>query len=191
MKKVFLFLFLFSINTLYSQKKSNFLNNLSIELGLNWIDNSGQRDPLYLFEDYENSSFNFPFKLELNYSLGKSIVLFTTATTNEFSTGQIIDSRTSSRLSSYTYLSIDFGLKHVVLLSKNLSAFSQVGLGLFHVETLGKSANIGAGFSISITELIGVVFTSNSKFKIDSAEDFGLSNHFQYSIGIRYSLSKN
>ena len=52
-----------------SQKRSKFLNKLSIEYGLNWVDSSGNQDPLTIFKDNSDIAFNLPFKLEIDYLL--------------------------------------------------------------------------------------------------------------------------
>ena len=179
---------------LHAQRRPDFLDKLYIELGLNWIDNSGKQDPFYILEDYGNTSFSYPLRGELNYSLSESLFIYASGSTNKFRKGQRIDSSISK--SSPIFISADFGIKNVFSLTNSLSIFSQFGLGLFDVQTLNKppnittSANIGAGFFVNIMEPFDLVFTANSRIKLGSSETYGLSNHFQYSLGVRYSFKK-
>lgn len=168
------------------QKKSNFLNNISVEYGLNWVDSSGNLDPLTIFKDYSNIAFTLPFKLELDYLLNNTFELYLAGSSNKFLSNQIIDER-NSRI-SYTYLSIDFGVKHAVfeidILTTSVVGFAKVGLGVFKVESIGPSANIGAGGIIRINENTDVVISSQAKFAIDN--EYLNSNHFQYFLGLKY-----
>ena len=84
-KKTFLLLsFVALSNTTCSQNNSNFLNNFSIEYGLNWMDNSGNQDPLTIFKDYSNIAFNLPFTLEVDYFLSDTFELYLSGSSNKF-----------------------------------------------------------------------------------------------------------
>jgi hypothetical protein len=65
--------------------------------------------------------------------------------------------------------------------------FAKVGLGVFKVESLGFSANIGAGGIIRLTEKTDFVISSVAKFALE--HDYINSNHFQYFIGLKYRFS--
>lgn len=96
--------FVLSYNS-YSQKNSKFLNNISIQFGLNWVDNSGNQDPLTIFKDYSDIAFNLPFKLEIDYLLNNTFELFLSGISNKFLDNQKLDFLDSNK--SYTYFSID------------------------------------------------------------------------------------
>jgi len=185
---------LFYFCELHSQRRPEFLDKLYIELGLNWIDNSGKQDPFYILEDYGNTSFSYPLRGELNYSLSESLFIYASGSTNKFRKGQLIDGTIAK--SGPIFISADFGVKNVISLTNSLSIFGQLGLGLFDVQSLANppnittSVNIGAGFFVSIMEPFDLVFTTNSRIKLGNTEAFGLTNHFQYSLGVRYSFKK-
>lgn len=169
-----------------SQKRSKFLNNLSIECGLNWVDSSGNQDPLTIFKDYSDIAFNLPFKLEIDYLLTNTFELYLSGSSNEFLSDQVIDYRTSDE--THDYLSIDFGVKHAVfevdVLTTSVVGFANVGFGVFKVESLVFSANIGAGGIIRLTENIDFVISSVAKFGVEN--EYLNSNHFQYFVGLKY-----
>jgi hypothetical protein len=185
---------LFYFCELHSQRRPEFLDKLYIELGLNWIDNSGKQDPFYILEDYGNTSFSYPLRGELNYSLSESLFIYASGSTNKFRKGQLIDGTIAK--SGPIFISADFGVKNVISLTNSLSIFGQLGLGLFDVQSLANppnittSVNIGAGFFVTIMEPFDLVFTTNSRIKFGKNEAFGLTNHFQYSLGVRYSFKK-
>lgn len=179
---------------LHSQRRPDFLDKLYIELGLNWIDNSGKQDPFYILEDYGNTSFSYPLRGELNYSLSETLFIYASGSTNKFRKGQRIDGTIAK--SGPIFISADFGVKNVISLTNSLSIFGQLGLGLFDVQSLANppnittSVNIGAGFFVTIMEPFDLVLTTNSRIKLGNTEAFGLTNHFQYSLGVRYSFKK-
>jgi len=172
-----------------SQRKSKFLNNISIEFGLNWVDSSGNQDPLTIFKDYSVIAFNLPIKIELDYFVSDSFELYLAGTTNKFLENQRIDNRGLDR--SYTYLSVDFGAKYTVfeidVFTRSISGFAHAGAGVFRVESLGASANVGLGGVLQLSENIDFVISSVAKFAID--HEYINSNHFQYSIGLKYRFS--
>ena len=172
-----------------SQRKSKFLNNLSIEFGVNWVDNSGNEDPLTIFKDYSDIAFNLPIKIELDYFVSDSFELYLAGTTNKFLKNQRIDSRDLDR--SYTYISIDFGAKYAVfdidVFTSRVVGFAHAGIGVFKVESLGTSGNVGLGGVIELSENIDFVISSVAKFAIE--HEYLNSNHFQYSIGLKYRFS--
>ena len=172
----------------YSQKNSNFLNNISIQFGLNWVDNSGNQDPLTIFKDYSDIAFNLPFKLEIDYLLNNTFELFLSGISNKFLDNQKLDFLDSNR--SYTYFSIDFGVKHAVIdvdvFNTSIVGFAEVGMGMFKVESLGFSANIGAGGVLHLTDKMDLVISSVAKFAIE--HEYPNSNHFLYFIGLKYSF---
>jgi len=96
-KTILLVSFVVLSYNLYSQTKSKFLNNLSIEFGVNWVDNSGNQDPLTIFKDYSDIAFNLPIKIELDYFVSDSFELYLAGTTNKFLKNQRIDSRDLDR----------------------------------------------------------------------------------------------
>jgi len=169
-----------------SQKRSKFLDNLSFEFGLNWVDSSGNQDPLTIFKDYSNIAFNLPFKLEIDYFLNDTFELYLSGSSNKFLSNQVIDYRTSGE--TYQYLSIDFGVKHAVfevdVLTTSVIGFANVGFGVFKVESLGFSANVGAGGIIGLTENLDLVISSVGKFAVEN--EYLNSNHFQYFLGLKY-----
>lgn len=189
-KKTFLLLSFVALSyTTCSQNNSNFLNNFSIEYGLNWMDNSGNQDPLTIFKDYSNIAFNLPFTLEVDYFLSDTFELYLSGSSNKFLENQKIDVVNSNR--TYNYFSIDFGVKHAVfdvdLYSTSVVGFTKVGMGVFKFESLGFSANIGAGGIIRLTEKMDFVISSVAKFALE--HEYLNSNHFQYFIGLKYRFS--
>jgi hypothetical protein len=189
-KKTFLLLSFVALSyTTCSQNNSNFLNNFSIEYGLNWMDNSGNQDPLTIFKDYSNIAFNLPFTLEVDYFLSDTFELYLSGSSNKFLENQKIDVVNSNR--TYNYFSIDFGVKHAVFdvdfYSTSVVSFTKVGMGVFKFESLGFSANIGAGGIIRLTEKMDFVISSVAKFALE--HEYLNSNHFQYFIGLKYRFS--
>ena len=189
-KKTFLLLSFVALSyTTCSQNNSNFLSNFSIEYGLNWMDNSGNQDPLTIFKDYSNIAFNLPFTLEVDYFLSDTFELYLSGSSNKFLENQKIDVVNSNR--TYNYFSIDFGVKHAVfdvdLYSTSVVGFIKVGMGVFKFESLGFSANIGAGGIIRLTEKMDFVISSVAKFALE--HEYLNSNHFQYFIGLKYRFS--
>jgi hypothetical protein len=189
-KKTFLLLSFVALSyTTCSQNNSNFLNNFSIEYGLNWMDNSGNQDPLTIFKDYSNIAFNLPFTLEVDYFLSDTFELYLSGSSNKFLENQKIDVVNSNR--TYNYFSIDFGVKHAVFdvdfYSTSVVSFTKVGMGVFKFESLGFSANIGAGGIIRLTEKTDFVISSVAKFALE--HEYLNSNHFQYFIGLKYRFS--
>jgi len=172
-----------------SQRKSKFLNNLSIEFGVNWVDNSGNEDPLTIFKDYSDIAFNLPIKIELDYFVSDSFELYLAGTTNKFLENQRTDNRYLNR--SYRYLSVDLGAKYTIfeidVFTRSVFGFAHAGAGVFRVESLGASANIGLGGVIELSENIDFVISSVAKFAIEN--EYINSNHFQYSIGLKYRFS--
>ncbi|MDA9056343.1 hypothetical protein N9K49_00655 [Flavobacteriaceae bacterium] len=185
-KTIFFVIFFVLFYKANSQIKSKFLNNLSIEYGLNWVDSSGNQDPLTIFKDYSNIAFNLPFKLEVNYLLNNTFELYLSGSSNKFLSNQVIDDLNSGV--SYSYFSIDLGVKHAVfdvdVFTTSLVGFAKVGLGMFKVESLSPSANIGAGGVIRITENTDFVISSVAKFALKN--EYLNSNHFQYFVGLKY-----
>lgn len=169
-----------------SQSNSKFLNNLSIEYGLNWIDSSGNQDPLTIFKDYSNIAFTLPFKLEIDYLLNNTFELYLSGSSNKFLDNQTIDNENLD--GSYNYFSIDFGVKHPILdidvFTTSMVGFARIGLGVFKVESLGFSANIGVGGIIRLTENTDFVISSVAKFAIEN--EYLKSNHLQYFLGLKY-----
>ena len=189
-KKTFLLLsFVVLSHTTCSQNNSNFLNNFSIEYGVNWVDSSGNHDPLTIFKDYSDIAFNLPFKFEIDYLLNNTFELYLSGSSNKFLENQKIDVLDSD--STYNYFSIDFGVKHAVfdidVYTTSVVGFAKVGLGVFKVESLGFSANIGAGGIIRLTEKTDFVISSIAKFALE--HEYINSNHFQYFIGLKYRFS--
>ena len=186
-KKTIIFLFFvvlfYEIN---SQSKSKFFNNLSIEYGLNWVDSSGNQDPLTIFKDYSAIAFSIPFKLEIDYLLNNTFELYLSGSSNKFLSNQLVDSRVSGQ--SYTYFAIDFGLKHAIfdldVLSTSVVGFAKGGIGMFKVKSLSPSANIGIGGVIRLNENTDFIISSEAKFSID--HKYLDSNHFQHFIGLKY-----
>ncbi len=156
-KTLFLLVFIVLFYNGNTQTNSNFLNNFSIEYGVNWVDSSGNRNPLTIFKDYSDIAFNLPFKFEIDYLLNNTFELYLSGSSNKFLENQKIDVLDSD--STYNYFSIDFGVKHAVfdinVYTTSIVGFAKVGLGVFKVESLGFSANIGAGGIIRLTEKNG------------------------------------
>ena len=65
--------------------------------------------------------------------------------------------------------------------------FAHAGIGVFKVESLGTSGNVGLGGVIELSENIDFVISSVAKFAIE--HEYLNSNHFQYSIGLKYRFS--
>ena len=189
LKLMFCTFFIIYFQEVSSQKKSNLVNRFSIEFGVNWIDSSGEQNPLRFFKDYSNLAFSSPFKLELDYLLNNSFELYLSHSINKFSKNQLIDSYILQE--SYSYSSTDLGLKYYInkfnLFDINFSVFVHGGLGMFDVTKSGLSSNFGIGGVISITNTLYFVVSSVAKFAVN--HEFINSNHFQYSVGIRIKLS--
>ena len=184
-KTILLVIFIALFYNANSQIKSKFINNLSIEFGLNWVESSGNQDLLTIFKDYSDIAFNLPFKVEIGYLVGDSFELYLAGTTNKFLENQNIDNRDLDR--PYTYLSVDFGAKYAVFETSSVVGFAQGGIGVFKVESLAVSANIGAGGVIELSENIDFVISSVARFAFKN-EPLN-SNHLQYSIGLKYRFS--
>ena len=189
-KRTFLLLFFVALSyTTCSQNNFDFLSNFSIEYGVNWVDSSGNQDPLTIFKDYSNIAFKLPFTLEVDYFLSDTFELYLSGSSNKFLENQKVDVLNSNR--TYNYFSIDFGVNHAVLgvdvFSTNIIGFVKAGIGIFKVESLGFSANIGVGGIIYLTENMDFVIFSVGKFAVE--QEYLNSNHFQHFIGLKYSFS--
>ena len=114
--------------------------------------------------------------------------MFLSGISNKFLDNQKLDFLDSNK--SYTYFSIDFGVKHAVIdvdvFNTSIVGFAEVGMGVFKVESLGFSANIGAGGILHLTDKIDMVISSVAKFAIE--HEYPNSNHFLYFIGLKYSF---
>ena len=186
-KKTILFLFFVVLTyEINSQSKSKFFKNLSLEYGLNWVDSSGNQDPLTIFKEYSDIAFTLPFKLEIDYLLNNTFELYLSGSSNKYLSNQFIDSRESGQ--SYTYVAIDLGLKHAIfdvdVLSTSIVGFAKAGIGMFKVKSLSPSANIGIGGVIRLNENTDFIISSEAKFAID--HKYLDSNHFQHFIGLKY-----
>lgn len=188
-KKIFFFIVYVSLFfNANSQKHSKFSKVLSVEFGLSLVDNSGNRDPLTIFKENSEIAFKLPFTIEIDYLLSSNFELYLSGSSNKFSGNQKIDSKISGQ--SYNYFSIDFGAKYAVLgrdiFSTTVVGFVKAGIGMFKVESLGFSANIGAGGIIHLSESIDFVVSSVAKFAVEN--EYLNSNHFQHFIGLKYSF---
>ena len=175
------------INT---ESNSEFINSLSVEFGLNLVDNSGNANPLTAVKEFSSIAYSLPFKIDVNYSLSDAFQVFLSSSSNKFREDQIVDNKHLDK--SYNYLSIDLGLKYDVfevdLNRTSIVGFAQAGVGVFKIESSSPSANLGFGGLISLTDMIDVVISSVAKFSMNN--EYLNSNHFQYFLGLKFKLGK-
>ncbi|MBT8260637.1 MAG: hypothetical protein KJN82_04930 [Bacteroidia bacterium] len=191
MKKITFLLVIFLISSSLSFGQDETISNnkyrseFRIAVGINAIQNLGTRQP---FTDIDEWSFGLPLSAGFEYNFARNWSVEQAITINKFSSGSNIDTAITSE--DYTFLGTNTNIKFYPHWSKsdNFKLFANAGLGVFKIEELNTSANLGGGILYWFSDKIGLRGTALAKWAIDNKERVYDTNHFQYMLEVIFKL---
>ncbi len=205
MKKFTLFLFFIGGLVLVqaqSSKSNNSINDvhrtLILKLGINLVDNSGDRNPFSALSDFDQMAFSDNYNIELEYRFSKWFSLAAALSNNKWKANKgNIDGIIVNK--DQKYLAIDLALKLYydeafgwfdrndwveLYLHGGVGSVKQAGN---HETTL----NFGSGVNFWISEQFGINFNGTAKIGFNQGNDLYNPNHIQYSASLMYRFIDN
>lgn len=181
MKKItFVLLFSFVFSTFsFSQSTGTFHEEFRIAVGVNAIQNLGTREP---FTDFDEWSFGIPLSAALEYKFSNNWAIEQAFNLNKFDTSSTqSDGPTSSK--KYTYFGTNTNLKWYpnLIKSDKFKLFANAGIGVFNIDDLNTSANLGGGVLYWFNDSFGLRGTALGKWAIEKDRVYD-NNHFQYML---------
>jgi len=182
-KTTFILLFSLVFSTLsFSQQANRTVGNQAefrpefrIAVGVNAIQNLGTREP---FTDFDEWSFGIPFSAALEYKFSEKW-----AVEQAFSLNKSKDNIDGDTTEEYTYFATNTNLKWYpnLLKSDKFKLFANAGLGIFNIDDLNTSANLGGGILYWFSDSFGLRGSALGKWAIDNTRRYD-SNHYQYML---------
>lgn len=175
---------------LFSQQQAKpysdmFRPEFRIAVGVNAIQNLGTRKP---FTDFDEWSFGLPLSAALEYKFSHNWAIEQAFNVNKFDTESNIDGGITSE--EHTYLGTNTNLKWYPnwLKSEKFKLFANAGIGVFKIDDLNTTANLGGGMLYWFSDSFGVRGTALGKFAIDNKDRIYDTNHFQYMLEVVFKI---
>ena len=194
MKKITILLFCFITMASMAQSKETDYSKWLFKLGVNIVDNTGDRNPFNAVElkkrGYTNNiAAGIEYRFHKHWSAGFFL------SNNKFKApeaeldGEFITENRS-------YFATDVNLKYYLwsaqyedVTSNRFNIYASAGTGLFNIESNTVSINAGGGLVYWFNNSFGVNLESIAKWTTENDVKYD-SNHFQYFAGITYRTSK-
>lgn len=187
-KKILFALLILFVTSTYAQTR-DIEKPFAINLGVNFIDTSGNQNPFFIFGSNNKTAFKNPFELGLSYELSNAIGIYANLSLNKLS-DVIVDGNTD--IEDLNYTAIDIGARYYFYYwdfsrESTLEFYFHGGMGLFNIDATSLSVNLGAGIRYWFDSSFGLYIEPTAKFALDNKTV--QSNHFQYSVGLLYRFN--
>ncbi|WP_422104210.1 hypothetical protein [Winogradskyella sp.] len=167
----------------------NSLNWLA-SAGLNAINSQGTQSPVGKIGDW---AINIPISLAIEARWADGLAIEQAFTINSFAEGESIDGVELQE--NFTYFSFDshakyyFG-KHILPSSDWIDFYGNAGLGVFSIEDLNASFNLGGGVLVWLNKkrTIGIRAQVIGKFALNHSQRGINNNHYQTHIQAVFAL---
>lgn len=184
MKKIVLFVLCFvSSFTFLNAQETDTKTNYRAAFGAGGIQNLGTRKPFTSINEWSiGLSAAFEYHFSENWSIEQAINV------NTFQENDKIDGGVLTK--KFTYLGTNTNFKWYPNLLKlnSFKLFANAGIGVFKIEDLNTSANLGCGALFWFSDNFGIRTTALSKIAIDSKYRVFDNNHFQYMLELVYGF---
>lgn len=191
MKNILNLIFLLLSLQLINSQDRNIEAPISLNLGANFIDSSGDQNAFNIISSFEEKiASGLPIELGISYEISKKIGIFANLSLNTFQEGKDLDGIILNE--DLNYWSVDMGMRYyfyVLPFSRDsyIEFYGHGGLGVFNINETSFTGNTGLGARYWINPTFGIYANGSGKFAFDNK--IIQSNHFQYSLGIVVRLN--
>jgi hypothetical protein len=162
-------------------------------IGVNAINSLGSKNP---FEGPEDWAFKFPISASIETKWTRLFSIEVAVHLNQFEADAPLDA-TGPPEDDLTYFAVDTALKYyfgefIFPNTEWIDFYGSAGVGLFNIEDINVSANVGGGvlFWFNARKSVGIKMQGIGKFAFDHSNRGGVypNNHFQYSTQLLFRL---
>ncbi len=190
MKTLYLTLIIISLPLLTKAQSNCFCDSeIYLNLGLNIVDSSGERNPLNIF-DGSKTAFKTPLEFGVSYNISNKFGAYANLSSNGFSKNEQLDQVLIDE--NLSYFATDIGVRYFAYTykinkRKKIILHADAGLGLFTIgNTTNMTTNVGLGGQYWLNRDMGIYANSLAKFA--SGHEYIYSNHFQHSFGLLFRI---
>lgn len=185
MKKLIFLLLFVSITVLsYGQRKDG---EWILGIGVNTVNSLGTQSP---FNSPGDWAFKQPIAISIEHSWTKLFSIEQSFSLNGFSESDVIDGVVLT--DDKTFFSANTKIKYyfddLLFDASWLDLNVNAGVGIFNVDELNTSANLGFGATFWVSDTIGIAFKSLAKFALNHKSRYINNNHFQHFLELTIKL---